>query len=392
MPQPDPTLRPRTSTKPNTTLLVVDDSPVNIQVLVRILDGTGHRILVATNGRSALEVAERTRPDLILLDVMMPDLDGFEVCRAIKSNRATRDIVIIFLSALGEVEDKVAGLQLGAVDYITKPIQAEEVLARVSNHLAVQRLERELRKSRDELDQELASAAEMQRLILPNPLPKIDGLSFAAHYETSRHVGGDYYDVVPLSDHECGILIADVSGHGAPSAIVMAMMRAVFHSFPGRPVDPPSVLQFINQHFRFLWGSSMLATALYAVLDTRELRLEVACAGHLAPLMLDGDVVRPLECHGTIPLLLMNVPSIRSANHTLAPGVQLLFYTDGVTEREDVEGNMYEVNRLSDAFRAACTLKPQALLQSLAADIARFAGGKEVTDDQTLLLLSVDPR
>src|SRR5262245_37494880 len=190
----------------------------------------------------------------MLLDVMMPELDGFQVCRAIKSNPNTRDIVIIFLSALGEVQDKVAGLQLGAVDYITKPIQAEEVLARVSNHLALQRLERELRKNRDELEQELASAAEMQRLILPRPLPNAQGLTFAAHYETSRHVGGDYYDVVRISDHEFGILITDVSGHGAPSAIVMAMIRAIFHAYTGSMADPAGVLQFINRNFKFMWG------------------------------------------------------------------------------------------------------------------------------------------
>jgi len=169
----------------------------------------------------------------------MPVMDGFEVCRAIKADAATRDIVVIFLSALGEVEDKVAGLQLGAADYITKPIQAEEVLARVANHLAVQRLERRLRESRDQLDQELASAAEMQRLILPQSLPQVGDLSFAAHYETSRHVGGDYYDIVSLPNKQYGILIADVSGHGAPSAIVMAMIRAVFHTLPGPAVDPP---------------------------------------------------------------------------------------------------------------------------------------------------------
>lgn len=376
--------------KPSATILVVDDSPVNIQVLVRTLDGTGHRILVATNGKTALEIAQRVRPDLILLDVMMPEMDGFEVCRAIKSDSHTHHIVVIFLSALGEVEDKVAGLQLGAVDYITKPIQADEVLARVSNHLAVQRLERELRTSRDALDQELASAAEMQRLILPVSLPRIRGVSFAAHYETSRHVGGDYYDVIPLPEGRCGILIADVSGHGAPSAIVMAMIRAVFHTFPGPPVDPPAVLQFINRHFQFLWGSSMLATALYGILDTKEHRFRVACAGHLPPLLLRGDAVCAMEGHSTIPLLLMEMPAIPFMEHAIAPGDRLLFYTDGATEREDRDGNMYEIARLMDAFAASRTLEPKAQLQSLAADLDRFASGRELTDDQTLLLVSVD--
>ncbi len=200
MPGPKAMLSPSGSAGHVATILVVDDSPINLQVLVRTLDGNNHSILAATSGKYALDIVKRTRPDLILLDVMMPGMDGFEVCRAIKANDATRDIVIIFLSALGEVEDKVAGLQLGAVDYITKPIQAEEVLARVSNHLNVQRLQRQLRESRDELDQELASAAEMQRLILPQAFPESEALSFAANYQNTRHVGGYLYESIHITD------------------------------------------------------------------------------------------------------------------------------------------------------------------------------------------------
>src|SRR4051812_41489431 len=156
---------------PQSTILVVDDSPINLQVLVRTLHGSGHRILAAKDGRMALDIARRARPDLVLLDVMMPDMDGFEVCRALKSDSDTQETLVIFLSALGEVSDKVSGLKLGAVDYITKPIQAEEVVARVETHLTRQFLERELRRSRDSLDRELASAADMQRLLLPRALP-----------------------------------------------------------------------------------------------------------------------------------------------------------------------------------------------------------------------------
>jgi sigma-B regulation protein RsbU (phosphoserine phosphatase) len=126
---------PVVTTAPPSTILVVDDNPVNLQLLVRTLDGSGHRILAAKNGRSALDIARQVRPDLMLLDVMMPDMGGFEVCQALKTDAATRDTAIIFLSALGDVEDKVSGLMLGAVDYITKPIQPEEVQVRVSNHL-----------------------------------------------------------------------------------------------------------------------------------------------------------------------------------------------------------------------------------------------------------------
>jgi serine phosphatase RsbU (regulator of sigma subunit) len=376
---------------PTATILVVDDSPVNIQVLVKTLDGTGHRILVATNGKSAIDIAHRTHPDLILLDVMMPDLDGFSVCRQIKADPATQDITVIFLSALGEVADKVAGLQLGAVDYITKPIQAEEVLARVSNHLALRQLEHEVRKSRDELNQELASAAEMQRLILPQPLLAGHSVSFAALYETSRHVGGDYYDVIRISDDEIGVLIADVSGHGAPSAIVMAMVRAVFHAFPARRSDPVEVLQFINRHFRFMWGSAMLATALYAVVNQRSLHMRVACCGHLPPLLLRKGEVRLLEFDSTLPLLLMNLESIPCDEFVLERGDRVLFYTDGVTECEDPEENMYEVGRLMAALKSDSGASLPGVLRFIAGDLEKFARGRELLDDRTLLLMSVEP-
>ena len=130
---------------------------------------------------TALEIARRATPDLVLLDVMMPVMDGFEVCRALKAQPETRDAAVIFMSARGEVSDKVSGLELGAVDYITKPIQAEEVLARVAAHLSRQHLERALRESRDRLDRELAGAARMQRFdpagrdarrIRPSALPR----------------------------------------------------------------------------------------------------------------------------------------------------------------------------------------------------------------------------
>jgi PleD family two-component response regulator len=116
-------------------LLLVDDNTTNLQVLSQILAGHGHRLLVAKNGEDAISIARRTQPDLILLDIMMPGIDGFETCRQLKEDPATRESVVIFLSARGDVSDKVRGLELGAVDYIAKPFQAEEVIARVRTHL-----------------------------------------------------------------------------------------------------------------------------------------------------------------------------------------------------------------------------------------------------------------
>jgi phosphoserine phosphatase RsbU/P len=372
------------------TVLVVDDSPVNLRLIVQTLHGQGYRILAARTGRAALDIAARTRPDLILLDVMMPDLDGFEVCRALKTNPATSESVVIFLSALGEVADKVAGLELGASDYITKPIQAEEVLARVANHLARIHLQREVRRGRDALERELDSAARMQRLLLPAALPAGCGVSFAAHYQTSRYAGGDYYDVLPLPGDRYGVFVADVSGHGASAAIVMAMIRAVLHGCPRDTFSPAEVLLSLNRHFEYLWESPMFATALCAVVDPSASRLTLACAGHPLPLRCRGGVVEPLTCPNAVPILMMEVPQIAVATHDLRPADRVLFFTDGITERQGPAESMYEEERLRESLSRVASLDVDKVVAGLVADLNAFAGGHEAHDDQTLLLMGVD--
>ena len=374
---------------PQSTILVVDDSATNLQVLVRTLDGTGHRILAARDGETALEIVRRVKPDLMLLDVMMPGIDGFEVCRIVKNDPDTRETVIIFLSARGEVADKVSGLELGAADYVTKPIQGEEVLARVATHLSRQHLERALRLSRDRLDRELASAARMQRLILPAAMPQHPGVSFAAYYETSRHAGGDYYDVLPLGDDRFGIMVADVSGHGAPAAIVMAMIRAVVHTYPGEAADPPAVLHHINRHFRFLWDTAMYATAVYGVLDVGRRTLRVSSAGHPLPLVVrDGHHVTTVALDTVMCLLWDELGDVPCLEHALHTGDRLVFYTDGITERQGQDG-MYDPERLTAALARVGTRMPGEIVEHLVADLDAFAAGREPDDDQTLLIVGV---
>jgi two-component system sensor kinase FixL len=125
-------------------LLLVDDTPTNLQVLFQTLDGRGHELLIAQNGEEAIQVARDARPDLVLLDIMMPGIDGFETCARLKADPELADSAVIFMSALDDTKDKVRGLELGAVDYITKPFHAEEVIARVDAHLRLRQLERSL--------------------------------------------------------------------------------------------------------------------------------------------------------------------------------------------------------------------------------------------------------
>ena len=138
-------------------ILLVDDNPTNLQLLFETLDGRGYKLLIAKDGKTALSIARKAGPNLILLDIMMPEIDGYEVCRQLKADPATAEIPVIFLSALTETKDKVQGLDLGAVDYVTKPFQPEEVIARVNTHLTVYRL----KKALDQKNKELQEANEL---------------------------------------------------------------------------------------------------------------------------------------------------------------------------------------------------------------------------------------
>ena len=144
-------------------ILLVDDNPTNLQVLYQTLEGHGYRLLAARSGKDAIAIAERAAPDLILLDVMMPDLDGFETCVRLKASERTRDCAVIFLSALTEPREKARGFDLGAVDFVNKPFQAEEVLARVRTHLTIRELQLQLRQHNDALQHELTVAQELLR-------------------------------------------------------------------------------------------------------------------------------------------------------------------------------------------------------------------------------------
>jgi DNA-binding NtrC family response regulator len=144
-------------------ILLVDDNATNLQVLYQTLEGHGYRLLAARSGTDAIAIAERAAPDLILLDVLMPDIDGYETCALLKANARTRDCTIIFLSALNDARDRAHGLELGAVDFVNKPFQAEEILARVKTHLTIRELQQQLRQRNQALEHELTVAQELLR-------------------------------------------------------------------------------------------------------------------------------------------------------------------------------------------------------------------------------------
>jgi sigma-B regulation protein RsbU (phosphoserine phosphatase) len=375
----------------NEKILLVDDNPTNLQVLFQTLEGRDYNLLVAKNGEMALSIARKALPNLILLDIMMPGIDGYEVCRQLKADPSTQEIPVIFLSALGDTKDKVQGLDLGAVDYVTKPFQPDEVIARVNTHLTIYGLKREIQAQRDEAEHELRVVQEEQLKLLPDKPPQIDGLNLSVHYETSRYAGGDYYDIIKLPDNQWGFMMADAAGHSTRAAVLVAMTCTLLRSYPEAPTDPAKVMNRMNEHLCDLSHNTFI-TALYAVYDTNTRKLRMARAGHPPPLLFrpeDGKAIE-LPCKGVWPMAVDPYDEVPLVETSLQPGDRLMLYTDGITEACSPEGEYYEIERLCEQFAIKNDDDPQKIITSVIEHVKDFTGGLPAQDDKAVLVLVVE--
>ncbi|MCZ6655630.1 MAG: response regulator [Planctomycetota bacterium] len=372
-------------------ILLVDDNTSNLHVLNQTLEGRGDELLVACSGEEALKIAGQAAPTLILLDIMMPPgIDGYETCRRLKISDATRDIPVIFMSALDDTEDKVHGFEAGAVDYITKPFQAEEVIARVDIHLTIRRLHRQVQEKHDELEHELETVANVQRSLLPKKLPEILGLKLATYYEPSRFAGGDYYDIIELPENRWGILIADVAGHGTPAAVLMAMTYTMLHDYPDTADDPARVLRYLNQKLCPVCDGRFV-TALYVVYDTAQRTIQYFSAGHMPPLIYRPAIGEFLDLKAALmyPLGIMDWDDIENGERELMSGDIMVLHTDGIIERRNSRNDMFGIERLCAQIQANKQTDPQQIVNAIVSDNDRFAGGLAAEDDRTLLVGAV---
>ena len=370
-------------------LLVEDDEHIRNLLTIRLRHG-GYAVAVAADGQQALDSIARQPFDLVLLDIMMPGIDGLETLRIIRQTHAPTDLPVIMSTALDHSEHVVKALKLGANDYIAKPHDLSVVLARINTQLTLCRLHRELRARYDADERELDIVASVQRSLLPERLPKIDGLELASYYHTSRHAGGDYYDIIELADDKWGFLIADVSGHGPASAVLMAMTCAFFHAQPGSATDPAEVIDHLNVHVgRFAEGMGhMFVTALYCVYDAGRRSLCISRAGHVQPLVRRAatDEVVELRCQTVTPLGLGRSQRAQSVEYHLGPGDGFLLYTDGITDRVGPGRKRYGLERLRDRMAHADGADPRRTLDAIVQDVSAFADGRPSDDDEALLL------
>ncbi|HEX6986095.1 MAG TPA: PP2C family protein-serine/threonine phosphatase, partial [Planctomycetaceae bacterium] len=250
-----------------------------------------------------------------------------------------------------------------------------------------------LREAYEMVDRELKVVADIQQSLLPKEMPKIRTLDLAAAYRTSHRAGGDYYDFFPLRDGTWGILIADVSGHGTPAAVVMAITHSIAHLYPEKSVDPGRMLEFVNRHLAARYTSEFGAfvTAFYGVYDPKWRTLTYSSAGHNAP-RLRGcgrtDVI-PLDGARNIPLGLMTDVRYSNAVQQLRAGDRIVFYTDGITEAQNGAGELFGLKRLDHLLEFACGEDPAATVGHIMAAVEAFSDGAAATDDRTVIVGNV---
>lgn len=244
-----------------------------------------------------------------------------------------------------------------------------------------------------ELDREMQAVGEIQRSLLPTELPAIPGFDVAAFYQTSARAGGDYYDFFPIGDHEWGLFIADVSGHGTPAAVLMAITHAIAHTRPGTPKPAGDVLEHLNSHLvRSYASSGSFVTAFYATLDPRTGRITYSSAGHNPPRLLREGRVLSLEEAGALPLGILPDQHYAEATAEIRPGDTLLLYTDGITEamtplRRDGSRELFGVARLDELLARHPGASAQTVVDAIRACVDAFRGGSPSTDDQTLVAM-----
>ena len=263
------------------SILIVDDTPANLQLLARMLADRGYQVRPVLDGQLALASVEAEPPDLILLDIRMPEMNGYQVCERLQANPSTSQIPVIFLSAMDALEDKVKAFRAGGVDYVTKPFQIEEVTARVETHLTLSRLREQLQQANARMAAELQLAGEVQRSFLPHDLPVPDSWQVAVRLESARETSGDFYDMYPLQGGKLGILVADVVDKGVGAALFMALSWAIMRTYAGKyPRQPERMLAAANTRLLRDTTGKQFATVFYGILDPSSGRLCYANAGH----------------------------------------------------------------------------------------------------------------
>jgi sigma-B regulation protein RsbU (phosphoserine phosphatase) len=377
-------------------ILAVDDDFTNLQVISNLLVNLGNvRVTKAHNGPECLERIEQgPKPDCILLDVMMPLISGFEVCRKIREKYSIAELPIIILTAKNQVNDLVKGFQAGANDYVTKPFIKDELISRINTHIRLIETAQELAQTtaeKEAVNRELEVARKIQMSVLPkNFLTERSDLELYAVMEPARMVGGDLYDFFFIDDHRLCIVVGDVSDKGVPAALFMVTTRALMKLLADRPEyhDPAALLTELNRILTRDNPRNMFVTLVISCLDLNTGEVIYANGGHDAPIKIDREGgIQRADSRYELVLGVKEHFVYHNLSLTLRPGEGLFFYTDGVTEAMNAEKRVFSSDRLTAGIQRLADVGAKQMVAGIMGQIKDYAGTHPQSDDITMLMV-----
>ncbi|WHY66929.1 fused response regulator/phosphatase [Neobacillus sp. SuZ13] len=377
-------------------IAVVDDNQTNLMIIEKILRKAGYnRLVLLTSAKELYQClqldeanAEEVQFDLILMDLMMPEIDGMEACRTVLADERYSDLPIIFVTAMGDSNKMAEAMDAGALDYVMKPINKVELLARIRSVLRLKQ-EKDLRKERDKrLQYELDLAKQVQGSILSDPIEEED-ITISAIYKPSFELAGDLYAWYPISEHRYGVILLDMMGHGISSSLVcMYIYSALKDTITGMS-DPEKVMKELNRRMYQLQMPDHLInyyfTAIYLVLDTEMQTIEYVNAGHPAGIAIVDDEVKLLT-DGCCALGFFEDIDVIKGVIPYKRGARTLLFTDGLSEwlEQDYED---AIARLISTLQEKDMDNPDSFLHQLQPSMEPHNAPK---DDLCLVMISTN--
>jgi phosphoserine phosphatase RsbU/P len=372
-------------------VLLVDDATANLDILVEGLK-SDHKLSLALNGETALQIAARTPPDRVLLDIVMPGMDGYEVCRRLRQIPQTAEVPIMFLSSLEEVRNKTRGFEVGGNDYLTKPFEMLEVKARVRSLLKAKAYADEVK---EKVAYDLRIAREIQMGILPAEVAAVTegtGVEADAILEPAQEVGGDLYEILRTPEGNLVAVIGDVSGKGIPAALFMAVTMTLVRGMAPGLRRPEEILQRVSDALVSHNPRNMFVTLLCAIYDPRTGQLTYASAGHPAAVLVREGKASLLATETDLAAGIMTgLAPATSQSVQLQPDDLVVFYTDGVTEAFNAAGELFGDGKLIEALSRESGHSASETTKALLRSVREHAGTHPQSDDIAILALRRKP-
>ena len=362
-------------------VLIVDDVRTNLLILNNIVSKEGFSVLEASNGPECRQISMDKKPDLILLDIMMPVEDGFETCKQLNDNQVTIDIPVIFVSALNETTNKIRGFSVGAVDYVTKPYDRDEIIARVKLHLRLsQAMKAVIETQANRLSQ--LTLAQKAILVDPEDLPEA---KFSVYYKSMMEAGGDFYDVLSLGSDIYGYFCADVSGHNLGSSLATSSFKALISQNAGVVNSPKETLSTVNRVLAKVLPLEIYLTAVYLLLNRKNNTVKISSAGHpsIVYFPVDGtpEILSPV---GDILGVFENV-SMDLLEIDVSKGDRFYTYTDGIIE-SDGTNDISREKGLNNLVKQILVSRGSSIEKSIDIIITGLFGSNPSLSDDILLL------